>query len=151
MPELKFSRTVDFSPQQMLSLVSDITAYPEFVPNCSAMEVSQEQTSSTSGEPGFTCHARMHVQFGPVSQSYTSRVDINEEALSVHSEALDGPFSHLDSLWEFVPEGEGTRVKLTIDFEISNPLLAAVAEPAFADKQEEILEAFLAEANRRYG
>jgi len=143
MPELKFSRTVDFSPEQMLRLVSDMGSYPAFVPNCSAMEVS-------AGHNG-VCEARMHVQFGPVSQSYTSRVDINEEALSVHSKALDGPFSHLDSLWEFVPEGEGTRVKLSIDFEISNPLLAAVAEPAFADKQEEILEAFLAEANRRYG
>ena len=146
MPELKFSRTVPFSPQQMLKLVSDMDSYPDFVPNCSAMELSAEE-----GEPLASCDARMHVKFGPVNQSYTSRVTIDEEALSVHSRALDGPFSYLDSLWEFVPEGEGTRVKLSIDFEISNPLLAAVAEPAFADKQSEILDAFLAEARRRYG
>ena len=143
MPLLKFSRTVDFSPEQMLRLVSDMDSYPDFVPNCSAMEVS-------AGHKG-VCEARMHVQFGPVSQSYTSRVDINEEALSVHSRALDGPFSYLESLWRFAPEGEGTLVNLEIDFEISNPLLAAVAEPAFADKQSEILDAFLDEAKRRYG
>ncbi len=142
MPELKFSRTVDFSPEQMLRLVSDMGSYPDFVPNCSAMEVS-------AGHNG-VCEARMHVQFGPVSQNYTSRVKVDEEALSVHSEALDGPFSYLNSLWEFAPEGEGTLVQLSIDFKISNPLLAAVAEPAFADKQGEILDAFLAEAKRRY-
>ncbi len=143
MPELKFSRIVEFSPEQMLRLVSDMDSYPDFVPNCSAMEVS-------AGHNG-VCEARMHVQFGPVSQSYTSRVAINEEALSVHSRALDGPFSYLESLWRFAPEREGTRVRLEINFEISNPLLAAVAEPAFADKQSEILDAFLAEAKRRYG
>ena len=31
------------------------------------------------------------------------------------------------------------------------PLFAAVAEPAFAAKQEEIIDAFVAEADRRFG
>lgn len=150
MPKLNFSRTVPFSPNQMLQLVSDLPTYPDFVPNCSAMEVSQEENSSTPGEPVLTCQARMHVQFGPISQNYTSRVRIDLKALSVHSRALDGPFSYLDSLWRFSPEGEGTLVELEIDFEIANPLIGAIAEPAFAAKQDEILDAFIAEANRRY-
>ncbi len=70
--------------------------------------------------------------------------------MSVHSQALDGPFSYLDSLWKFIPEAEGTCVQLEIDFEIANPLIAAIAETAFANKQSEILDAFMDEAERRY-
>ncbi len=143
MPELKFSRSVAYSPEQMLALVSDLETYPHFVPNCSAMAVSNRE--------GGQCDALMHISFGPVSQSYTSRVNVDEAALSVHSRALDGPFSYLDSKWDFIPEGQGTRIKLRIDFKISNPLIGALAEPAFAAKQGEILDAFMAEAQRRYG
>ena len=64
---------------------------------------------------------------------------------------MDGPFAYLDSVWSFQPEGMGTRVRFEIDFKISNPFIAAVAEPAFAAKQAEIMQAFADEADRRYG
>ena len=67
------------------------------------------------------------------------------------AKAVDGPFAYLDSKWSFEPEGAGTRVRFDIDFKISNPLLAAVAEPAFAAKQNEIMDAFVEEADRRFG
>ena len=51
----------------------------------------------------------------------------------------------------FAITANGTRVRFDIDFKISNPLIAAVAEPAFAAKQEEIIDAFVAEADRRFG
>ena len=73
------------------------------------------------------------------------------QARGIVAKAVDGPFAYLDSKWSFTPEGEGTRVRFDIDFKISNPLIAAVAEPAFAAKQEEIMDAFIAEADRRYG
>ena len=42
-------------------------------------------------------------------------------------------------------------MRFDISFHIANPLLAAVAEPAFAAKQDEIMDAFVEEADRRYG
>ncbi|VAW23971.1 hypothetical protein MNBD_ALPHA11-826 [hydrothermal vent metagenome] len=142
MPKLNFSHTVKFTPEQMLALVADLRSYPDFVPNCTGMGVRDEDDN--------TKLALMEVNFGPVSQSYTSRVIIDDKLMSVHSQALDGPFSYLDSLWKFIPEGQGARVQLEIDFEIANPLIAAIAEPAFANKQGEILDAFMDEARRRY-
>lgn len=143
MPKLSFDRHVPFSPAQMLALVADIQSYPQFVPNCSDMEVRSE--------PDGAQLARMGIQFGPIAQAYTSRVEVNEKAGTISAQALDGPFSHLDSQWRFVAEGEGTEVRFDIDFGFSNPLISAVAEPAFAAKQDEILDAFIAEARRRYG
>lgn len=143
MPKLNFERSVRFSSQQMLALISDIETYPDFVPNCTDMDVRADSDGSLL--------ARMGVQFGPISQAYTSRVLIDEKLGTVTAHAIDGPFSHLDSQWWFSSEGESTKVRFDIDFGFSNPLIAAVAEPAFAAKQDEILDAFMAEAQRRYG
>lgn len=144
MPKLDFERHVPHSPEQMLALAWDVRRYPEFVPNCSAMEMTP------IGKDGNQCRARMHVQFGPISQTYTSHVIKDEDQGTVTVRAIDGPFSHLVSTWQMEPENSGTRLRFEIDFAISNRLLAAIAEPAFAAKQEEVIEAFMAEADRRY-
>ena len=110
------------------------------------MEVKRD-----NGAPGDVRFARMTISFGPVSQSYTSRVEADRAARTIVAKAVDGPFAYLDSKWSFEPEGAGTRIRFDIDFKISNPLIAAVAEPAFAAKQDEILDAFVDEADRRFG
>ena len=144
MPRLKFERHVRHSPEDMLALVADVESYPSFVPNCDAMQVRRHDTIPE------TCDARMSIRFGPIAQAYTSRVTIDRNAGTIAAKALDGPFSHLDSQWRMVAEGQGTKVTFEIDFAISNRLIAAVAEPAFAAKQAEIMDAFMAEADRRF-
>ena len=142
MPDLFFERHTPHLPERMFDLINDLEAYPRFIPNCKAMTVT---------ENGDSVLARMTIKFGPVTQAYTSRVEIDPKARTISAKAVDGPFTYLDSKWTFEPEGEGTRVRFDIDFKISNPLIAAVAEPAFAAKQEEIIDAFVAEADRRFG
>lgn len=142
MPKFNFDRKVRFSPAQMLSLVADMKSYPDFIDNCVGMDVKK------SGEGILV---RMDIRFGPISQAYTSQVVVDAEKHTIEAEAVDGPFSHLDSQWSFTPEGVGTRVLFDIDFGFSNRLLAAVAEPAFAAKQKEIMDAFMEEAERRFG
>jgi coenzyme Q-binding protein COQ10 len=146
MPDLFFERHVPHLPERMFDLVSDLDRYPKFLPNVSGMTVRRDD-----GVPGDVRYARMTVRFGPVTQSYTSRVTADPAARTIVATAVDGPFKYLDSKWSFEPEGEGTRVRFDIDFKIANPLLAAAAEPAFSAKQEEIIEAFMAEADRRFG
>ena len=144
MPDLFIERHMPHLPQRMFDLVSDLEAYPRFVPNCKAMEVRDDAA-------GGAVLARMTIQFGPLTQAYTSRVVADPQAMTITAKAVDGPFSYLDSKWSFTPEGQGTRVRFDIDFKMSNPLIAAVAEPAFAAKQEEIIDAFADEADRRFG
>lgn len=144
MKKLQFERRVPYSPDQMMKLVGDLESYPNFVPNCSGMDVQQGFESDQR-------LARMGVQFGPINQAYTSRVTMDKTRGTVSAHAIDGPFTHLDSIWRFVPDGEGTSVYFDIEFGFSNPLIATVAEPVFTAKQEEIMDAFMAEAARRYG
>ncbi len=145
MPDLFYERHTRHMPERMFDLINDLESYPRFIPNCSAMDVRPDPAQTGARL------ARMTIRFGPVTQSYTSRVVADPTALTITAVAIDGPFSYLDSTWSFEREGEGTRVRFDIDFKFSNPLIAAVAEPAFAAKQEEILGAISEEADRRYG
>ncbi len=146
MPDLFFERHVPHLPERMYELVNDLEAYPRFLPNVSAMDVKRDR-----GTADDVRYARMTIRFGPVTQSYTSRVQADPDARTIRVKAVDGPFAYLDSTWSFEAEGQGTRVRFDIDFKIANPLIAAAAEPAFAHKQGEIIEAFVNEADRRYG
>lgn len=142
MPQVKLERHVPHSPERMFELVADLESYPRFLPNVTAMQVRTEAGARL---------ARMSLKFGPLADSYTSRVTADPVAHTIDAKAVDGPFRHLDSQWRFEPEGQGTCVRFEIDFKFSNRLIAAVAEPAFAAKQGEIMDAFLREAERRYG
>jgi coenzyme Q-binding protein COQ10 len=142
-----FEHHVSHLPQRMFEIVSDLSDYPRFIPNCKAMEVRPDPAANGAN----VLLAKMTLFFGPITQAYTSRVTIDPVALTIRAKAVDGPFAYLDSVWTFEPEGMGTRVRFEIDFKISNPFIAAVAEPAFAAKQEEIIRAFADEADRRFG
>lgn len=146
MPDLFFERHVPHLPDMMFDLVNDLGDYPRFLPNVKDMQVRRDENSAADVR-----FAKMTIQFGPISQAYTSRVEASRADHTITAKALDGPFSYLDSKWTFEPEGEGTRVRFDIDFKIANPLIATVAEQAFARKQDEIMDAFVDEANRRFG
>lgn len=145
MPQLSFERHVRHSPAEMLSLVADVTSYPGFVPNCTAMSVRDKPGGASIRL------ATMTARLGPFTQTYTSEVLANAEAGTISVRAIDGPFAHLSSQWRFTPEGTGTMIRFEIDFKFNNPMISAVAEPAFAAKQTEIMDAFLKEADRRFG
>ena len=142
-----FERHVPHLPYSMYEIVSDLESYPRFIPNCKAMDVRPDPAARGKD----VRLARMTLHFGPITQAYTSRVTLDHQALTIAAKAVDGPFAYLDSVWSFVPEGMGTRVRFEIDFKISNPFIAAVAHPAFAAKQEEIMRAFWDKADRRFG
>jgi coenzyme Q-binding protein COQ10 len=146
MPDLFFERHVEHLPERMYALVADLGDYPRFIRNVKSMDLRPDNPPSDSAKL-----ARMTITFGPITQAYTSRVVFDPAAKTITAKAIDGPFQYLDSKWTFEPEGQGTRVRLDLDFKISNPLIAAAAEPAFAAKQREIMESFIAEADRRYG
>ncbi|WP_424981204.1 type II toxin-antitoxin system RatA family toxin [Maritalea sp. S77] len=144
MTKIAFDRHVPYSPEQMFDLVADLRRYPAFVPNCSNMQVRPANADDN-------CYARMGISFGPISQDYESLVEFDRANMRITATAVDGPFSHLNSVWSFLPEGAGTHVQFNVDFKLSNRLIAAVAEPLFATKQEEIMDAFVQRAGELYG
>jgi hypothetical protein len=50
-------------------------------------------------------------------------------------EALDGPLRYLSAVWSFEPQDEcHTQLLISVNYEFSNPVLAAVASRVFANR-----------------
>ena len=63
----------------------------------------------------------------------------------------DGPFRHLRSRWQFDSRDDGrTRVHCFIDYEFKNPMLRLIAKANSRLAAELIIDAFRAEADRRF-
>ena len=146
MPDVFFERHVPHLVDLMFDLVNDLEDYPRFLPNVKDIQVKRDD-----GAKGDVRYAKMTIQFGPISQAYTSKVVADKANHTITATSNDGPFAYLNSKWTFESEGTGTRIRLDIDFKIANPLIAAVAESAFAAKQEQVMDAFVDEADRRFG
>lgn len=144
MTKIDFQREVPHSPEQMFDLVSDLARYPSFVPNCSEMNITNLPEDGQ-------CLALMHVSFGPINQSYESKVDCDREAMTVSAVSDDDPFSFLESQWRFTKTESGCHVEFSVELEIRNRFIAAIAEPLFVEKQREVVDAFVEQAGRLYG
>ena len=85
-----------YSARQMYDLVTQVQAYPEFLPWCDRAEVL-EQT-----EQGMT--ARLGLAFSGLRHAFTTR-NTHQAGRLVTVELVDGPFSRLEGRWAFTPVG----------------------------------------------
>ena len=148
MPTFDTVRHVPYPPEAMLDLVADVERYPEFVPLCEAMKVMSQSVTSDGAR---TVVARMSVGYGPLRESFTSKVTIARQLRRIDVSYLDGPFRSMQNRWLFLPTPTGCDVDFHITYEFrSLPLqllLGAMFERAF----RKFAEAFEARARKIYG
>src|SRR5450631_3782875 len=100
MPSFRTLRYVPYPGEAMLDLVADVARYPEFVPLCESLKVM----SRSEGQDGSTTVvARMTAGYGPIHESFTSRVTVHKAAKRIDVSYLDGPFRSLHNSWLFKP------------------------------------------------
>ena len=143
MPTHAEHRYLPYSQKELFELVAAVERYPEFLPWCVGARIKSRKDNELLAD--------LVIGFKMIRERFTSLVKLDRPGLRIDVTYTEGPFRYLDSKWTFSPEGQGTRVRFDIDFKISNPMIAAVAEPAFASKQREIVDAFMDEAERRFG
>ena len=92
------------------------------------------------------------VGFKGFTESFATNVAAKSSDHTVHVKLVRGPFRRLENKWKFVPEAIGkTRVEFFIDFSFSNPVLKVLARANTETAINGIMQAFIAEANKRYG
>ncbi|MBN2871995.1 MAG: type II toxin-antitoxin system RatA family toxin [Halothiobacillaceae bacterium] len=125
---------VPFTALQMYALVSDIDAYPDFLPWC-----EQTRILSTSGDE---VEASITLRKGAIRKSFVTR-NHNEPGSRIVVTLVDGPFRHLDGYWAFenLPDG-GSRVTLDMRFEFANRFLEAAIGPVFREIVKSLVGAF---------
>ena len=132
---------------EMFGLVADVEQYPEFVPLCEDLRVRRR---AQSGEGIETLVAEMRVGYKAISETFTTRVTLDEPRLRILVEYVEGPFSFLENRWTFKPDPAGCTVEFYITYEFKSfalrMLMGAMFERAFA----KFADAFEARADAVY-
>ena len=119
----------------MWALVTNVAAYPDFVPGCSSSEILAHH--------GDTVVARLGVRRGALSTHFTTR-NQHTRPHRVHMQLVDGPFKSLHGDWLLTPVGnDGCQIELRLRYEFSNPIKGALLQPLFAETADQMVRAFV--------
>ncbi|MFG6429525.1 type II toxin-antitoxin system RatA family toxin [Roseateles sp. LYH14W] len=151
MKQVKKSVLLWYTPREMYELVTAVERYPEFLPWCNKVDVLAREGDAVT--------ARLHLAYAGVRHAFTTRNRNDEAELSVDMELVDGPFSHLDGLWQFLPlnkpgtEGEPTACKIVFDlkYAFNSGALEAVVSPVFDRIANTFVDGFVQRAESLYG
>lgn len=148
MPSFQTKRQVTHSAAEMCALVADIERYPEFVPLCERLKIRQRSQQ----EDREILIAAMTVAYGLFRETFTTRITINHQNLEILVEYVDGPFSHLENRWRFIPTSEKScEVDFFIDWELRSRTLSALVGSVFERAFRRFAEAFEKRADVIYG
>lgn len=131
MPSFRTRHPVPFSREQMFALVADVEKYPQFLPFCTALTIKR-RTEDGEGRPVIV--ADMTVGYKTINERFTSRVTLDEPAMKILVEYIDGPFRFLENRWTFVAEDARpghSIIDFYISYEFKSRILAAVAGAVF--------------------
>jgi coenzyme Q-binding protein COQ10 len=148
MPSFQTKRPVPYGPQAMTELVADVENYPQFLPLCDSLKVVSRSTADSGIE---TIVARMGVGYGPIQESFTSRIVIDRARHQIDVTHLDGPFRKLDNSWHFAPTRSGCDVEFSISYEFRSLALQVLLGSMFDRAFRKFAEAFEARAKVLYG
>ena len=146
MPVHSETRKLPYSADQMYDLVADISAYPQFLPWCSAARI---RSRSIQGECE-TVEADLVISFKVFRESFASRVELWNMAKKIDTQYLEGPFKHMKSSWEFVDTPTGCDVCFFVDFEFKNAILQGIIGVVFNEAMQRIVRAFERRAGALY-
>lgn len=148
MPSFRSARVVRHSPEQMFDLVADGDKYPEFLPFCVSMK-TRPRGQDASGAA--IVLAEMEVGYKAIRERFVTRNTLDRNALRITVEYVEGPFSRLRNIWDFVAAPEGCRVEFFIDYEFKSRLFATLMGSMFDAVFRAFASAFEARADKIYG
>ena len=148
MPEFSTKRRVRHSAADMFALVADVERYPEFVPLCQSLKVRKRD--SEGGKEVII--ADMTVAYKLIRESFTSRVTLDRQALSILVEYLEGPFRRMNNRWNFRPvDDHSCDVEFFLAYEFRSRTLGLLMGSVFDAAFRRFAAAFERRADQVYG
>ncbi|MFY9788559.1 MAG: type II toxin-antitoxin system RatA family toxin [Pseudolabrys sp.] len=148
MPQFSTKRRVRHAATDMFDLVADVEKYPQFVPLCSALTVKTR--AEKDGRTVLV--ADMTVAYKVIRETFTSRVTLDRQSLTILVEYLDGPFKRMQNRWTFYSvETKVCDVEFFIDYEFRSRTLAMLMGAMFDAAFRRFAVAFEQRADEIYG
>lgn len=137
-----------YSPREMYDLVTDVEAYPQFLPWCDRAELLERHADGVT--------ARIGLAYMGVRHAFTTR-NVEHAAERVSVQLVDGPFSVLEGLWLFHrlsrPGTEDMACKIEFDlrYAFASTALETVVSPVFDRVANTFVDSFVRRAEDVYG
>jgi ribosome-associated toxin RatA of RatAB toxin-antitoxin module len=136
------SALVKFSARQMFDLVNDIEAYPQFLPWCSGSRIIKRDEDMVEAE--------IIISKGGFKKAFSTRNKIDLGG-KITVSLLDGPFSYLEGVWNFMPLREdASKISLDLEFEMSSKLASLAFGTVFHQICNTMVGAFTSRAKQVY-
>jgi len=133
---------VPYTDEQMFDLVSDVEAYPEFLPWCEGSELRSKTEQELVGG--------MSVGIKGVTATFVTR-NILQRPKVMNMVLEEGPFRVLEGIWQFHALGEdGCRIELSIDFEFESKVQDMLLGGSFEVICNKLIDAFTERARSVY-
>lgn len=137
------SALVKYSAGQMFDLVSNIEAYPQFLPWCAGSRIIKQEDNIVEAE--------LMIAKAGFNHSFSTRNTIDTgERIAVS--LLNGPFSRLEGVWDFLPLREdASKISLDLEFEMSGMLANLAFGAVFNQICNTMVTSFTTRAKEVYG
>lgn len=135
MRELRRSAIVSCTPEAAWAVVSDVPAYPDFVPGCDSAELLRYE--------GDASVVRVGVRRGALRAHFTTR-NRHQPPHRLEMQLVEGPFKSLAGEWTIRPLGAaGSQIELRLQYQFSNPFKGALLEPLLVSTADQMVKAFV--------
>lgn len=143
MTRVQKSALVRFSALQMFELVNDIESYPKFLPWCAGSRIIHRGDDYVEAE--------LMIAKGGFKKTFSTRNKIDQGG-KITVSLLDGPFSYLEGVWNFMPLREdASKISLDLEFEMSSALASLAFGAVFNQICNTMVSSFTDRAKEIYG
>jgi ribosome-associated toxin RatA of RatAB toxin-antitoxin module len=137
------SALVPYTAKEMFALVSDIEAYPDFLPWCTQASVLSHRHDEVRASVSFSV--------GGMSRSFATRNYLQVNKM-IEMQLVEGPFSSLHGCWQFDSLGDaGCKISLHLEYDFSSRMLGMVVGPVFNQISNTMVDSFQQRAVEVYG
>lgn len=143
MQEFYRQQLVPYTVHQMFALVSDVDAYPEFLPLCRSAQVIHRDEHLQI--------ARLEVGRGPLRLGWTTRNQM-EAPHRINMQLEEGPFTRLEGRWDFtVLDDQTSQIALRLRYDLSQSVRGIAERLLFGQMVQSLINAFIRRAGECYG
>ena len=132
---------INHPAKRLFEIVIDIESYPEYIPWCTRMVVSERKNNEI--------FADMYVQYKFIlTQKFGSHVIFNSKELTIETKYIEGPLKDLTTNWKFEEiNSNKSKIIFNVNFEFKNFIHQKVAETFYPLIENKMIHSFKERAN----
>ena len=127
---------INHPAKRLFEIVIDIESYPEYIPWCTRMVVSERKSNEI--------FADMYVQYKFIlTQKFGSHVIFNSNELTIETNYIEGPLKDLTTNWKFEEiNSSKSKIIFNVNFEFKNFIHQKVAETFYPLIENKMIKSF---------